>query len=465
MLARIAAILFFTTIATYAQPTIGPTWRLDYYHTGGPGLEAFSLDRIVVEPLPFPGHAAGYVDPEMTGGYRFEVRDATGQVLYARGFSSIFAEWITTEEAAKINKTFHESLRFPAPASPVDVVVLKRGSKHVFSEVWRQSLDPMGMFIQKAPPARQERIVIEQNGDPARCVDILLLGDGYTAGEREKFVRDAKRLTETLFRHEPFRSRRQQFNVWGICPPAAESGIARPSTGIQRSNPIGSTYDAFGSERYVLTFDNRSMREIASWAPYEFVEILANNETYGGGGIYHLYSTVSVDNDWAEYIFVHEFGHHIAGLADEYYTSPVAYQPPAEIIEPWEPNVTALLDPAGLKWRDLIVGGTPVPTPWPKEAFEEHAREVQQRRAAIRRDRRPESEMSALFREQRAFESKLLTDFSHAGKVGAFQGANYDAKAFYRPQPDCIMFTRNDVPFCAVCQRALDRVISLYAPR
>lgn len=447
-----------------AQPANTSTWRLDYYHTGGPGLEAFSLDRIVVEPLPFPGHPAGYVDREMTGGYRFEVRDAAGTVLYARGFSSIFAEWITTEEATKVNRTFHESVRFPAPAMPVDVVILKRGAQHVFGEVWRQTVDPNDMFVDRAVPAKQELVAIEQNGDPGSCVDILLLGDGYTASEREKFVKDAKRLTETFFRQEPFKTRRREFNIWGICPPSAESGISRPSTGVHRANPVGSTYDAFGSERYVLTFDNRAMREIASWAPYEFIEILVNNETYGGGGIYNLYATVSVDNDWADYIFVHEFGHHIAGLADEYYTSPVAYQPPSEIVEPWEPNATALLDPAKLKWRDLIAHGTPVPTPWKKEEFEDHARDIQQRRVALRRDRRPEAEMSALFREQRAFESKLLQSGPHAGNVGAFQGANYDAKAYYRPQADCIMFTRNDVPFCAVCQRALDRVISLYAP-
>ncbi len=465
MIARALSLILFLTAALHAQMTTGPTWRVDYFHTGGPGLEAFSLDRIVIEPLPFPGNPSGYVDQVMTGGYRFEVRAVSGTVLYARGFSSIFAEWITTDEATKTNRTFHESLRFPAPSSAVDVVVLKRGPKNTFNEVWRQTVDPNDVFVVRAAPKKQDRIVIEQNGDPATCVDVVLLGDGYTAAERPKFINDAKQLTETMFQQEPFKGRRRQFNIWGICPPSDASGISRPSTGIHRNNPLGSTYDAFGSERYVLTFDNRAMREAASWAPYEFVEVLVNGETYGGGGIYNLYATVSVDNEWAKYIFVHEFGHHMAGLADEYYTSPVAYQAPTEITEPWEPNATALLDPSNLKWRDLIAPGTPVPTPWPKQAFEEHARDIQQRRVAIRRDRRPESEMSALFKEQQTFESKLLHTFEFAGRVGAFQGANYDAKAFYRPQADCIMFTRNDVPFCAVCQRALDRVISLYAPR
>src|SRR5205814_8875001 len=151
--------------------------------------------------------------------------------------------------------------------------------------------------------------------------------------------------------------------------------------------------DAFGSERYVLSFDNRALRKVAQFAPYEFVEILANNRTYGGGGIFNLYSTVAVDNAFANYVFVHEFGHHFAGLADEYYTSASAYAPTAERAEPWEPNATALLDAARLKWKDLVAADTPIPTPWDKEALEKYSREVQKRRGQLRRERRPESEM------------------------------------------------------------------------
>ncbi|HAZ07983.1 MAG TPA: peptidase M64 [Elusimicrobia bacterium] len=462
---RIGILFALLACTAVAQNAPAPAWRLDYYHTGGPNLEVFSLDGIVVEPVPFSGHPSGFVDPVSAGGYRFEIRNSAGKVLYARGFSSIFAEWITTEEATKFNRTFHESVRFPAPSESVTAVFLKRGANNELREVWRQEVDPANLFIRRAAPPRQNAIEIERHGDPQDKLDILLLGDGYTAADRNKFMSDARRLTDEFFRHEPFRSQRDRFNIWGICPESAESGISRPSTGVHRSNPLGTTYDAFGSERYVLTFENRAMRDIACWAPYEFVEILVNNETYGGGGIYNLYATVSVDNDWANYIFVHEFGHHLAGLADEYYTSPVAYQPPADIVEPWEPNVTALSVPAALKWRDLVSPGTSIPTTWPKDEFEQHAREIQKRRGRIRAERRPESEMSALFLEQQLFESKLLGSFPESNRVGAFQGANYDAKAFYRSQADCIMFSRDDVPFCAVCRRALERVIALYAPR
>ena len=158
----------------------------------------------------------------------------------------------------------------------------------------------------------------------------------------------------------------------------------------------------------MLTFDNRSFRDIAAFAPYEFVEILVNGPTYGGGGIFNLYATVAADSAWAPYIFVHEFGHHFAGLADEYYTSDVAYLPATDPVEPWEANATVLRDPATLKWKDLVTPGTPLPTPWNKEAFEAHSRDIQVRRRAIRAANRPEADMDALFQEQQAEETRML---------------------------------------------------------
>ena len=161
------------------------------------------------------------------------------------------------------------------------------------------------------------------------------------------------------------------------------------------------------------------------------------------------------------YVFVHEFGHHFAGLADEYYTSDVSYLPPAHKVEPWEPNVTALLDPANLKWKDLVTPGTPLPTPWKKDEFETFSRGIQQRRREIRRQNQPESVMDALFTEEKDHEDKLLAEDKYGGAVGAFEGANYEAKGYYRPQENCIMFTRLD-RFCKVCARAIERVISMY---
>lgn len=456
-----SAAIFLTTASAYAA--VPQTMRLDYYHSGTSSQELFSLDKIVIEPLPWPGNTNQNVDKTNLGKYFFEVRDQkTGQVLYSRGFASVYGEWETTDEATKIARTFHESLRFPAPASQVQIVLKKRDAKNNFVQIWSTVVDPADMFIDRSrSQSPAPLITIQKMGEPGTKVDFLIMGDGYTAAEAKKFEADARRLTEALFATSPFKERRNDFNVWALCPPALESGISRPSTGIYRDSPLGATYDAFGSERYVLSFDNRALRKAAAFAPYEFIEILANGRTYGGGGIFNLYSTVAADNAWANYVFIHEFGHHFAALADEYYTSPVAYAAATERIEPWEPNTTALLDPANLKWKDLVQAGTPIPTPWNKEAYETYSREIQERRAKLRKEKRPENEMEALFSEQLAYENKLFAAEKFGGKVGAFEGSMYEAKGYYRPQVDCIMFSRTDF-FCSVCRRGIETIIDLY---
>jgi hypothetical protein len=462
-----AAGLVVLAVLAIAAPAWGAaTMRVDYYHTGNSKAEQFSLDRIVIEPLPWPGHPKKTIDDTNLGKYFFEVVDAeSGTVLYSRGFSSIYGEWETTAEATGINRTFSESLRFPAVERAARVVVKKRDAKQVFQPIWTLRVDPRDKFIVRessaAPAGALMRLHVA--GDPTEKLDLLILGDGYTASERGKFERDARRLTRVLFETSPFKERQRDINVWGLVPAAAQSGVSRPSQGIYRRSPVGATYDAFDSERYILTFDNRAFRDLAANAPYDVVEILTNSATYGGGGIYGLYSTVAADSVWAPYVFIHEFGHHLAALADEYYTSDVAYLPATHRIEPWEPNVTALIDPANLKWKDLATPGVALPTPWPKEQFEQYSRATQERRRAIRAGNRPESEMDALFREQMAHDTALLGTGPHADVVGAFEGANYEARGFFRPEADCIMFTRDQVPFCAVCRRAIERVLDLYS--
>jgi len=300
-----------------------------------------------------------------------------------------------------------------------------------------------------------------QNGEPRDKVDLLLMGDGYTAAEMEKWHKDARRMTELLFAASPFKERRSDFNVWAVDTPSEESGISRPSDSVYRRSALRATYDAFGSERYVLAFDNKRLREAASAAPYEFIEIVVNDRKYGGGGIFNLYATVSADNAFTPYVFVHEFGHHFAGLADEYYTSDVAYETVTARPEPWEPNVTA--DPKAAKWSVLVAPGTPLPTPWAKEEFEAGEQQIQARRRQIRAAHRPEEEMEALFREEMAKDTALLGSGQYGHAVGAFEGAMYEARGYYRPQADCIMFTRDEVGFCAVCRRAIERIIDLYS--
>jgi hypothetical protein len=459
-LSFILVLMIQSTVATDAPRTL----RVDYYHTGDLSHELFSLDEVVLEPLQWPGNPDRTVDETNLGKYLFEVRDrATNRILYSRGFASIYGEWETTDEAKSMTRTFSESLRFPAPEKPVQIVLKKRDSANAFREIWTFMLDPKDRRISTARPLPSLPVIeIEKHGNPAHKLDFLILGDGYTADQRGKFEKDVRRLAQILFQTEPFRSRRNDFNIWGICPASAESGASRPSSGIHRRTALGSTYDAFGSERYVLTFDNKAFRNTAAWAPYELVEILVNNNTYGGGGIFNLYGTVAADSLWAPYIFVHEFGHHLAGLADEYYTSDVAYNSPSEKIEPWEPNATAMLPGSVLKWESLVSPGTQVPTPWNKEAFETYSRDMQNRRQQLRKQNRPESEVDSLFTEQKVREEKVFAEEKYAGKVGAFEGANYEAKGYYRPQANCIMFTRTDY-FCRVCSAAIERVIDLYA--
>ena len=454
-----ALTLLLLSTATQAAPA---TMRLDYYHTGDAKQELFSLDRVVIEPLPWPGNPNKNIDDTNLGKYFFEVRDQkSNRVIYSRGFASIYGEWETTDEAKSTRRTFSESLRFPEPSGPIQILLKKRDAQNGWRDVWTTVIDPKDMFIDRSKPAAPARLIpIQRMGDPTTKVDLLLLGDGYTRAEAKKFEADARRLVAVLFATSPFREHRSDFNVWGLCPPSAESGISRPSTGVYRDSLA--TYDAFGSERYVLSFDNHALRKVAQFAPYEFVEILANNRTYGGGGIFNLYSTVAVDNAFANYVFVHEFGHHFAGLADEYYTSSVAYAPATERVEPWEPNATALLDPSNLKWRDLISPDTPIPTPWNKEEFEKYSREIQMRRAEIRKQKLPESVMETLFREELQHEQAAFRREKYFGRVGAFEGSIYEAKGYYRPEVDCIMFTRSN-HFCAVCRRAIERIVELYS--
>jgi hypothetical protein len=436
------------------------TLLLDFFHTGNAEEERLSLDGVVAEG-PWSGNPDRPLDDTNLGPYLFEVLDrATNRAVYSRGFASLYGEWETTAEARRLSRTFHESLRFPEPSGPVQVVVKKREEGGLFREIWSIAVDPADPFIDRAEePAGRSWAVLE-NGPPAHKVDLVLLGDGYTAGEMEKWHGDARRLAELLFSVSPFKERKGDFNVWAVDTPSAESGVSRPSDGVYRRSALRATYDAFGSERYVLAFDNRRLREAAAAAPYDAMIVVVNDRKYGGGGIFGLYATVAADNAFTPYTLVHEFGHHFAGLADEYYTSDVAYESSAERREPWEPNVTA--DATSPKWRDLVTPGTPLPTPWAKEAFEAAQREIQARRRRIRAEKRPEEEMEALFREEQQRMEALLGTGANATLVGAFEGAMYQAKGYYRPCADCMMFTRHR-EFCPVCRRAIERVIDLYA--
>jgi len=458
------AALLLGALASFAHAAQPATVRLDYTHSGNALADGYAIERVVIEPLPWPGSAARNLDETNRGQNRVEVVDPkTGDVLYSRGFSTVFGEWRTTEEAGRISRSFSESVRFPQFAQPVRVRILKRDERNQFSVAWSIDVDANAPdVVKRQPPAAATPIPIQVNGLSPDKVDLLILGDGYTQAEMKKFEQDARRLSAHLFSVSPFKERAKDFNVWAMAVPTGQSGISRPSTGVHHPSALGTRYDIFGSERYVLTLDNRALRDIAQHAPYEFIEILVNNETYGGGGIFGQFSTAAASNDWANYLFVHEFGHHFAGLADEYYTSPVAYAAASGRMEPWEPNVTALRDPTRLKWQRHVTAGTPLPTPWPKAEYEAASRAYQKKRAALRDANRPESEMSALFREDLEQTNALFDGQPHRHAIGAFEGANYEASGYYRPAMQCLMFDRSDA-FCPVCRDGVTDIIDLYA--
>ncbi|KFN48737.1 IgA Peptidase M64 [Arenimonas composti] len=463
---RLALLIFLLALPCLASGAAPATLRVDLQHGGDATREHYALERVVIEPLPWPGNPDRPIDDSNRGMNLFEVVDPdSGAVLYSRGYSTIFGEWQSTDEAKATARSFQESLRFPRPDGPVELRVHARDETNGWKQVWSLRVDPDAPDVERVlAPAPARPIAIHHSGDSAHKVDLLILGDGYAADELDAFEADARRMVAHLFTVSPFRERRDDFNVWALTVPVPESGVSRPSTGLHRASATGLRYDIFGSERYALSVDNRAWRELAQYAPYEFVEIIFNSETYGGGGIFGMFSTAAADSDWADYLFVHEFGHHFAGLADEYYTSPVAYDhaAPGERPEPWEPNATANTDPATLKWRELLTPGTALPTDWPKAEFEAFQRENQAERARIRAERRPEAEMSELFRREQAFIDALFDPHANRSVVGAFEGANYQATGYFRPQLQCLMFTRHDA-FCDVCRDGVEEIIDLYS--
>lgn len=443
----------------------GATLRLDYHHAGTAGEEQVALDVLRLEG-PWPGSRTRLVDDTDLGKYRFLVLEPESQrVLYSRGFASIFGEWETTGEARERWRVFHESQRFPEPRASVLVSLEKRAPDGVFHELWRTTIDPASRFVDRSALAGSVAVhALLEHGTPAAKVDLLIVSEGYTAASQPKFLADTRRLVDVLFATEPFARRKADFNVRALFAPSPEAGIPNPRKGFWSATAFGLSFNAFDSDRYVLTERNRDLREAAAHAPYDAVILLFESRKYGGGGIFNLWSTCASDSSEAPYLFVHEFGHSFGGLADEYYTSPVSYEDfVAPGTEPWEPNVTALLDPAALKWRDLVEGGTPLPTPWAKEPYDDLSRAQQAVRAERVAAGASEEEMEALFRDVKVTTAPMLEAEPFFGKVGAFEGAAYEAKGLYRPAIDCIMFTRNPTSFCKVCERGLERVIDLYA--
>ena len=300
------------------------------------------------------------------------------------------------------------------------------------------------------------------NGPIEKKVDILILGDGYAKEDMEKYRKDAKHFTEQLFSYQPFKKHKNEFNVRAIEVISDDSGIDKPDQNIWKQTALGTMYNTFGSARYVLTEENRAIRDIAAPAPYDFITILVNDNRYGGGGIFNLYTTcftkpAQAGQEWEmDYVYVHEFGHCFGGLGDEYYSSQVSYvdfYPKG--VEPWEPNVTRTKTKENLKWREYTLSNTPIPTPWQKAKYDS----IEALRGKLDR-LAPDyyAKREGLLKSS----SDLLKDPQWIGVVGAFEGSGYTSKDMYRPAIDCKMFALNPVDFDPVCAAAIERMIEMY---
>lgn len=440
------------------------TMRVDYYHTGTKGEDRITLDEVMQEG-PWPGTRNNLVDPLNLGEYAVRVYDrATNTMIFSQGFSSIFNEWQTTDEAlAGTYRTFSETVRFPFPKKAVQMSIVRRDKQMVFHEVFTTVIDPAkATDVNKSKTASYKVTPIVENGSMASKVDIVILGDGYAATDMEKLRADARHFNDVMFGTEPFKSRKKEFNVWLVEVESNESGINLPDQDIWKGNALGFQYNTFNTPRYVLTTRNKALRDAAAAAPYDAICVLINDTRYGGGGIYNLYATTytkeeNKDQKWQmDYVYVHEFGHSFAGLADEYYAAQTGYNDfYSPGIEPWEPNITALLDKKNVKWGDFLSPGIEIPTPWEKVQYDSiSALQSKLDRLAPDYYQKREPLFKALI--------ELRTKSKMAGKVGVFEGAGYASKGLYRPSVDCRMFSLSLVDFDPVCSAAINRVIDYY---
>ncbi|MCU4154558.1 hypothetical protein J1N10_01135 [Carboxylicivirga sp. A043] len=461
-LMTLLAIFSTSCQAKYDKYFSNATMRLDYNHIGNASEEHFAFDQMVNDGQ-WAGSKTILIDDLRLGKYFFDVKDPqTGEVLYSRGYSSIYGEWETTPDAKDNWGSFHESLRFPWPKQEVDVTIYKRNIKNGFDLVWTYNVNPNHHRAFRASADNHYNTFdLVVNGAPEKQVDIVVLGEGYAKEDMGKFRKDANRFAEVLLSTEPFASHKEKFSIRAVETPAPHSGVNHPHQDIHTRSALSVTYGAFNSERYALGYDNKTIRNASAAVPYEFTAILMNDSIYGGGGIYNLYITAAVNNAFQEYLFVHEFGHHFADLADEYYTSATAYEMDAQHLEPWELNVTANTDPETIKWKDILTADTPLPTPWEKEKYDKHSIEVQKKRVEMRKAKVDEKIMENFFLDKKAWDEKLLSNMRYSNHVGAFEGAQYKSKGLYRSAANCIMFTRHD-QFCPACQRAITLIIDQY---
>jgi len=456
------------------------TLRIDYLHTGSAKSEKFAIDAIYKRGA-WAGSTTKLIDDRNLGRYTVKIFDhKSGKLIFSRGFDAYFGEYKSTDDGIKgIEKTYHESALIPFPKNKIVFVVDGRDKKNRPYQAFRKIIDPSkdGTLSEALKPSDVQVIQVSGKSDPHKSLDITVVAEGYTKSERAKVEKDLKRFATTILKVAPFSKFKDKINIRGVFKPSNESGCDEPSHGITKNTSIDATFDSLGSERYLMTENNKALRDIAGEAPYDALVIMVNHKRYGGGGIFGLYSVFTTDNQWYEYLITHEFGHSFAGLADEYYSSSTAYNDfYPRGIEPLEPNITALLKNEPLKWANLATKGIEIPTPWEKADYDKMDGEYQKRRqelnkklAEMKVGKAPAKEIAKLEAEIEIFSKdsavksdNFLAKSKFVGAVGAFEGAGYSSQGLYRPMLDCIMFTKGMKPFCKVCQEAIKRSIERF---
>lgn len=402
------------------------TLRIDYIFSGNAKHQAIAVDELYRLPHWFGKHERLSELP-IEGNGQITVRDhRTQKVIYRNSFSTLFQEWLTYDEAKKpSSKSFENVFLVPYPKDSADVTVELRNNRREVTVSMTHLVAPRDILIRHMG----ERNVtpyetLQHAADPSRCIHIAYIAEGYTEAEMPVFIKDCRIAMEALFAHEPFKSMHQRFNIIAVKAPSAESGTSEPSKGIWKNTALHSHFDTFYSDRYLTTLHLKDLHNWLAGTPYEHIIVLVNTEKYGGGGILNSYNLSMAHNDYFKPVVVHEFGHSFAGLGDEYaYEKETINMYPTDV-EPWEPNLTTLVDFHG-KWENLINKKTPIPTPQPADLDKPNAR----------RDK---------------------------WKIGAYEPAGYAQHGVYRGFPDCRMRTNVHPEFCPVCTQAITRLIQFY---
>ncbi len=413
----VLVLLTLSVQAQFSKYFYNKTLRMDYYHSGNDTSEYYTFDELIEEPY-WGGSHVNLVDTMNYGNYYVKVYNLKNDsLLYSRGYSTLFREWQTTDEAKKISRTFSETVVIPYPKENVRIELYSRDWNGKFHKKFSYVVDTNDYFIKHDRRLVYPDFNVRITGDPAHRVDVVILPEGYTEAEMGKFINDCKNFVNSFFTFAPYTQNKDKFNFRAVLAPSKQSGTDIPAKGIWKSTILNTSYYTFNSERYLMTMDDKSVRDLAANAPYDQIYILVNSKKYGGGAIFNYYNVAVNSNVKSAKIIIHEFGHGFAGLADEYYNDPTAYGKFYNLnIEPWEPNITTLHH-FGKKWKDMVKPGTPIPTPATKK---------------------------------------------YRNTVGAFEGGGYEPKGMYRPMQDCLMKTFKGNKFCPVCQRAIQRMIDFY---